>query len=85
MLLSRKLKSEAAGVCAALGHKMTHFKQYRTGDGRVVFVSICKECGMDVAVKPRPWPNEINIGGEAVATTCKFRTELNRDDFDHGY
>lgn len=36
----------------------------------VIRVYKCEACGMDVAIKPRPAPNEINIGGEAVALNC---------------
>ena len=30
----------------------------------------CKDCKMSVMVKENPLPNEINVGGEAVALNC---------------
>lgn len=40
----------------------------------VIRVYKCAKCNMEVAIKPRPAPNEIDIGGEAVALTCKGET-----------
>jgi hypothetical protein len=31
---------------------------------------VCKDCNMEVMVKEHPLPNEIEIGGEAVALNC---------------
>ena len=30
----------------------------------------CKDCKMTVMVKEHPLPNEINVGGEAIALSC---------------
>ena len=30
----------------------------------------CKDCKMTVMVKENPLPNEINVGGEAIALSC---------------
>jgi len=40
---------------------------------RAVSYSKCKACGMCVHVNIEPAPNEINIGGEAVALQCPGR------------
>jgi hypothetical protein len=34
----------------------------------------CIHCGMDVSINARPLPNEIDIGGEAVALNCGDKT-----------
>lgn len=33
--------------------------------------SQCIDCGMEVYVTTKPWPNETDIAGEAVALTCR--------------
>lgn len=39
----------------------------------------CDECGMGVHVTARPMPNEIDIGGEAVALDCRRADEEDGD------
>lgn len=34
--------------------------------------SVCKICGKRVVIMPKPLPNEIDIGGEAVALNCEL-------------
>jgi len=36
-----------------------------------IFINHCLDCGMQVVVNTSPLPNEIDIGGEAVALTCE--------------
>jgi hypothetical protein len=45
---------------------------WTTGD-RKVSTSACLWCSRTVTVRTRPMPNEINIGGEAVALNCEGR------------
>lgn len=60
-----RLKSEARGAAMRRGHILEEFEF--TGRS---YLSRCIHCGMEVQVIPRPRPNEINIGGEAVAVNC---------------
>ena len=46
---------------------------WTTGD-RKLSTSACLHCGRTVTVNARPMPNEINIGGEAVAINCEVRS-----------
>lgn len=48
------------------GHKMTRFENV---DGHR-HLSTCISCTAQVVVNTRPQPNEIDIGGEAVALNC---------------
>jgi hypothetical protein len=61
-----RLKREALESCRFRGHEMERFLDYKG-----LSVSVCKICEMEVAVIPRPSPNGIEIGGEAVALHCK--------------
>jgi hypothetical protein len=39
-------------------------------EGQRTYTAYCKYCQMYVQVIPKPYPNEIDIGGNAVAITC---------------
>lgn len=62
-----RLRKEALKSCKFRGHQMGLFNRthqhYRH--------SICKACGMEVQITDKPIPNEIEIGGEAVALHCR--------------
>lgn len=63
--MARKLQSlrrSALASCKWRGHTMGRFK----GN-----LATCKKCGAWVQVLARPLPNEIDIGGPAVAVGCK--------------
>jgi len=62
-----ELKAQALQACWFRGHDMSPWKE--TPDGRH-HVAHCRACDMQVSVTPRPAPNEIDVGGEAVALTC---------------
>lgn len=62
-----RLKKEALESCKFRGHNM--FKFSSRGDHTAV--SKCKKCYMGVWVETRPLPNEIEIGGNAVALNCE--------------
>lgn len=64
-----RLKAEALASCKARGHSMGKFKRVKLG--REIHRSICARCQRDVDVIPCPLPNEIEIGGQAVALDCK--------------
>lgn len=61
------LRIEAKEACEYRGHNMNRFEHYASGR----CLSTCKICGKAVSVIARPAPNEIDIGGEAVALTCE--------------
>jgi hypothetical protein len=61
-----RLKREALESCRFRGHKMERFLDYES-----YAVSACKNCCKVVVVIPSPSPNEIDIGGEAVALGCE--------------
>ena len=44
--------------------------KWDSGTNKNVAYSRCKICGMEVSVNVKPMPNEIDIGGEAVALDC---------------
>ena len=60
------LINQAVESCEWRGHKMGDFEPISP----YVAVSCCKQCNMQVAINTRPLPNEIDIGGEAVAVNC---------------
>ena len=74
-LASAKLKAEAIKACIDRGHEMVAWEDDRT-PSRIVSTTACKICGMQVQVNTKPAPNEINIGGEAVALNCKEEYEM---------
>ncbi len=64
-----RLKKEALEGCTWRGHKMGRFEKSDYWPG--VATSTCKICGRSVTVNTRPQPNEIDIGGDAVAVNCE--------------
>ena len=69
----QRLKKEALESCRFRGHKMKRFVGYRHGWGidPEIAYAYCKICDKQVIVITKPLPNEIEIGGEAVALNCK--------------
>jgi len=61
-----RLRKEALEACRFRGHKMTRF--IRFGD---IALSHCRICEKAVGIDAHPLPNGIEIGGEAVALSCK--------------
>lgn len=60
------LMREALESCRTRGHIMNPFTKLST----TRFITQCKACGKYVLITSRPSPNEINIGGTAVALNC---------------
>jgi hypothetical protein len=50
-------------------HKMKLIATYHESN-RIVKVYDCQACGKSAVVNTRPMPNDIEIGGEAVAVNC---------------
>lgn len=66
MTKERRLKREAIGSCEFRGHEMKRFTKLEKEN----FISCCIYCGKEVQILLNPKPNEIEIGGEAVALYC---------------
>ena len=69
MKIERRLKIEALESCKFRGHDMGRFRQHSFFLNR--HYSHCKKCNMQVEVNRQPMPNQIDIGGEAVALNCE--------------
>jgi hypothetical protein len=67
------LKREATQAMKFRGHKNLRtwhtFTERRYGVGYVA-VRSCKDCSYAVLVQLDPMPNEIDLGGEAIALNC---------------
>jgi hypothetical protein len=61
------LRRDAATACKWRGHSMRWSKP--SNDGHRMYGE-CRSCGMQVVLLDTPMPNEIEIGGEAVALNC---------------
>ena len=69
MTTLRSLKFSARRSAEFRGHRLGNFKSY----SKTTAMAICQNpgCYCSVTVLTKPWPNEINIGGQAVAIHCK--------------
>lgn len=61
-----RLKHEALESCRFRKHNMNKFERTKYG-----YYARCRNCGMKVYITLNPSPNDIEIGGEAIALTCK--------------
>ena len=61
-----RLKKEAIAACKNRGHRMGFWSD----SSRSAYCE-CKICHRYVQVIEKPWPNEIEIGGSAVALNCE--------------
>ena len=67
-----KLKREGRETAKWRGHNLGNFKTVRkAGDNIIMAEARCKKCNRLVIVTTHPAPNEIDIGGSAVAMNCK--------------
>jgi transcription elongation factor Elf1 len=65
------LEYDAVKSATLRGHKMGKMTNNHTiGKPATRSIAVCVVCGMDVEVTTKPLPNEIDIGGEAVALNC---------------
>lgn len=74
----RRLKKEAIQACTIRKHNMKRFTCTVPGGHYSrprFFTSFCRDCNMYVQVIPKPYPNEIDIGGTAVALNCKGKVK----------
>lgn len=61
------LKGQALAACKRRGHTMQPWITYDETNA----VTSCFGCGMEVQVLTNPAPNEVDIGGEALALNCQ--------------
>ena len=64
------LQRNAAKACRTHGHSMKWGQAYGTPLHQSKNAD-CRRCGAFVSVHVLPYPNEISIGGSAVAVGCK--------------
>lgn len=64
------LRRDAATACKLRGHSMRWQAPFKYHSGQAQD-GVCRVCAMEVRVQTAPAPNEIDIGGEAVALTCE--------------
>jgi hypothetical protein len=67
-----RLKREAKDAATWRGHTL---RTYITNRSNGAAYTTCKHCLAWVAVKVKPLPNEIDIGGSAVAINCSKQGE----------
>ena len=71
-IFMKSIKEDALRACKNRSHHMEKFKTlgYDEKGNPKNCTSRCKACGMEVQVLTQPAPNEVRIGGEAVALNC---------------
>jgi hypothetical protein len=67
---TRKLMKDARTAAAFRGHKLSLTRQVKVGNARFVYDVDCTRCGASLRVNPNPAPNEVDVGGSAVAVGC---------------
>ena len=63
-----KLQAQAFNSTSYRGHTLGIWWKQLEKDSQS---RTCRTCGMEVVINRAPAPNQINIGGEAVALTCR--------------
>jgi hypothetical protein len=71
-----RLKSDALTAADSRGHDMTRFTHHELKN--YTATSHCRNCHMSVTVNSAPAPNDIDIGGEAVALNCNITPMLGK-------
>ena len=66
-----RLRKEALAACEYQGHKMKRFQKIYNGIAGITAFSNCKICDKQAVIIEKPQPNEIDVGGEAVAVGCE--------------
>jgi len=69
-----QLEKETKRLCTSRGHKMGRFVRLHYGwsqkSERIEASSTCENCRMEVFITTSPYPNEIDISGQAIGLTC---------------
>ena len=64
------LKKQAQKATAARGHKMCWNPPFQTPSGGQGQSAECVRCNRWVTLRTQPEPNDIEVGGSAVALNC---------------
>ncbi len=64
------LRKSAQRATSWRGHGMKWAAPFGRAGGPLSQFGTCKRCGMEVQLIEHPAPNQIDIGGEAVALNC---------------
>jgi hypothetical protein len=64
-----QLQQEATECCERRGHKLGKWNIFH-GESRSLANNECTVCGAEVQCNSRPMPNQIEIGGDALALNC---------------
>lgn len=67
------LSRQARAAARARGHRMARFALVRTSATHPVWSTQCMDCHAFMQVNTNPYPNEIDIGGSAVAINCNHK------------
>lgn len=65
------LKSDAINAAKSRGHRLGRFG-FVLQANRMIGNSLCRDCGASVTINTNPMPNQIDIGGSAVAVDCQL-------------
>ena len=66
-----QLRNEANKACKVRGHDTMEWSAPYHGETRSRQCASCSMCGKEVQITMNPLPNEIEVGGEAVALNCE--------------
>lgn len=64
-----RLKKDATESATWRNHTLGRWHHYKS-ENRIVAISDCVKCNRTAVINTNPMPNEIDIGGEAVAVNC---------------
>lgn len=67
----RSKQRAAIQTAEARGHVMRRWHENTLASGKRELSAECRLCSAYVVVRPDPAPNEVEVGGTAVATDCK--------------
>jgi hypothetical protein len=67
----KQLRASAHAAAKKRGHNMGNFAKVRMNAKHPAWSAQCKRCHRHMQVCLNPYPNETEIGGDAVALNCK--------------
>ncbi len=65
-----RLRIQAIEATTARGHTLERFRHYGPPWAHRLANARCAVCRREVHINARPYPNEIDIGGRALAINC---------------
>ena len=66
----QKLRKELLEATKFRGHNMYASSQIWSVKGRIIKTYSCKNCEMTATIDTKPSPNDIDLGGSALALNC---------------